>query len=136
MEGGQRKPGQRTSLSPPRERVQEEQRAAEVARMQQVPDCKHVKFKPVMLPKGELKTLDISIHDKAKLVTYLQICTLLFYCRMDNWLGLSPLSVSPSVVLGFAMWHHFPTVENNHGFTGGVNIHKELNVSNISKYFG
>lgn len=58
--------------------------AAEAARMQLAPDCGQARLEPAVLPKRELKTLDVLIHDKAKLITYLQICTLLFYCRMDN----------------------------------------------------
>lgn len=41
--------------------------------------------------------------------TYLQICKLLFYCRMDSWLDLSPVLLYPWAVLGSARCHHFPT---------------------------
>lgn len=40
--------------------------------------------------------------------TYLQICKLPFYCRMDNWHDLSPLFLNLLVVLGSARWYHFP----------------------------
>jgi hypothetical protein len=54
---------------------------------------------------------------------------------MDNWLDLSPLFLNPWVVLGSARWHHFPTVENNHDFTGGVKARERLDVSENIQIF-